>query len=404
MFTACQWSTWSQWSDQRCTQTCGSGFQRIERFILAYPGGGAVCGNGSNFKLRPCSMPDCSLLLNNSRDCVWSTWNAWDPCSGSCNLGTQRQERWVVTYPQGGGQECSGEAVRNQTCSLAPCRPRKDCLWSSWGDWETCSSTCGGGESWRRRNVSQFPSFGGVSCAGPSYQRSPCGSVTCSNKIDCVWSPWLGWGLCSAPCGKPGTQRNFRYVAVYPMNGGNNCDGISAKHQSCNISCNGVPTPSPSPPTPAPYTGYVGAGYFIDAIPVTVPGRQGVLGIRGMRGPTGPPGKKGFQGAGGPEGPEGERGPGFLQDPYHCGWSDWVELSCSATCGNGFYKRARIQIPPALIVDVSHRATECEGEPGDNQTVPCHVQPCHSNQTNLSNLSNQSDMTGVHVVFGDRII
>mmetsp|Transcript_39415 Transcript_39415/g.91401 ORF Transcript_39415/g.91401 Transcript_39415/m.91401 type:complete len:396 (-) Transcript_39415:14-1201(-) len=60
-----------------------------------------------------------------------------------------------------------------------------------------------------------------------------------THPVDCIWSPWREWGLCSASCGG-GTRRRIRLVFRQPMNGGKAC----GKNNSLSEACNAVPCPT----------------------------------------------------------------------------------------------------------------------------------------------------------------
>merc|ERR1719369_591221 len=99
-------------------------------------GGGREC-QGPNQKQKPCARLDCS------RDCKWTEWSAWSPCSVTCGEGTQTSNRSVLLPAVGTGKECLGSKIIRKACSTSSC-PR-DCTWSGWSSWGKCSTTCGEG-------------------------------------------------------------------------------------------------------------------------------------------------------------------------------------------------------------------------------------------------------------------
>ena len=50
--------------------------------------------------------------------------------------------------------------------------------------------------------------------------------------VNCTWSPWSKWGLCSATC-EGGSQIRSRFVKVCARNGGEECTGESAELRAC---------------------------------------------------------------------------------------------------------------------------------------------------------------------------
>ena len=104
-------------------------------------------------------------------DCIWSDgFSAWSDCPVTCGEGVQSRHRQVLQATQNGGKECEGDGEQLKKCGERPCpgttvvlslflmaisgAPIQDsslCLWSSWGEWGACSSTCGKGVQERFR-------------------------------------------------------------------------------------------------------------------------------------------------------------------------------------------------------------------------------------------------------------
>ena len=52
--------------------------------------------------------------------------------------------------------------------------------WSTWGEWERCSVTCGGGSKYRNRTCTDpAPEFGGTNCTGNETSWITCNSMPC---------------------------------------------------------------------------------------------------------------------------------------------------------------------------------------------------------------------------------
>lgn len=54
-----------------------------------------------------------------------------------------------------------------------------DCLWSNYGDWSSCSVSCGRGVQQRKRMILQEAESGGRSCQGEATETRPCLSRAC---------------------------------------------------------------------------------------------------------------------------------------------------------------------------------------------------------------------------------
>ena len=54
-----------------------------------------------------------------------------------------------------------------------------DCVWGEYGEWSTCSTTCGGGTRTRTRSEGIPASNGGSPCTGPATQTGPCNRDAC---------------------------------------------------------------------------------------------------------------------------------------------------------------------------------------------------------------------------------
>ena len=54
-----------------------------------------------------------------------------------------------------------------------------DCEWGNFGDWSSCSQTCGGGEKSRTRSRKTQPENGGNPCIGEETEKQTCNPDTC---------------------------------------------------------------------------------------------------------------------------------------------------------------------------------------------------------------------------------
>ena len=53
------------------------------------------------------------------------------------------------------------------------------------------------------------------------------------NIVDCEWNDWIN-GTCTKSCGR-GTRTNTRTKKVPAAYGGEQCDGVAAIEESCNV-------------------------------------------------------------------------------------------------------------------------------------------------------------------------
>lgn len=219
----CEWDVWSEWDS--CSLTCGGGMTARVRNILTYPQfGGAIC-EGQAAEMNVCNEQDCP------RDCQWGPYGAFTECSTTCGPGIKSRSRVIVQEADPGGRNCTGEFSQELSCNLRPCGI--DCEWDEWGEWDTCSKTCGGGEQSRSRLIKVREAFGGVPCPGNSTEVRPCAEDDCPVPIDCEWGAYGNWTQCSKSCGG-GTQIATREIAIQALNGGQQCDGTNTNLQLCN--------------------------------------------------------------------------------------------------------------------------------------------------------------------------
>ena len=73
--------------------------------------------NGTLFIEFP--IVSCCFSVN----CTWSDWT-WDSCSKSCGNGTQNGSRTISQSAMNGGSECSGPSADSQSCNSHIC-PKK---------------------------------------------------------------------------------------------------------------------------------------------------------------------------------------------------------------------------------------------------------------------------------------
>lgn len=242
----CQYGPWSPWT--MCTQTCGGGEHTRSRSIqIAASNGGAPCDSAPLLQMGECATDACEDAA--VKDCTWTTWQPWHPCSVTCSNGTTFRKRNVAMQPANGGVPCDGYFEQYHGCNMMACvQEVADCQFADWSPWSSCTSRCGGQQE-RSRNIAVYARGMGKACQGPSRQLKPCdgaGSAACQNEIgphDCALSDWSQWNACAATCGG-GQQYATRRVTVAAVGGGQACAENSLKKVR---PCNDQPCPGDEP-------------------------------------------------------------------------------------------------------------------------------------------------------------
>ncbi|XP_013411296.1 uncharacterized protein LOC106174328 isoform X10 [Lingula anatina] len=222
-----QWSQWSNWGT--CSVTCGGGSRSRTRSCSdpAPAFGGSPC---------PGSPPDTQTDTEscNSNACPvngnWGAWQAWSACSVTCGSGTRSRGRSCDSPPpQNGGSSCVGSPTENENCNVT-CAI--DGNWSEWGQWSSCSKTCGRGKSTRTRTCTNPPpSGGGASCIGADVAERECNIFDCP--VNGNWAPWSAWSDCSQTCGTGNRLRTRTCTNPPPSNNGQTCPGDNLESQNC---------------------------------------------------------------------------------------------------------------------------------------------------------------------------
>jgi hypothetical protein len=215
----CTVLAWTKWSE--CSQRCGGGFKTRMRLVgVQARNGGQACPKLSDS--ASCNTHGCSL------GCKLTPFTGWSACSRSCGTGYMRRSRTLV------GQ------LRRSTCpalvQVAPCRTSAcpvDCVVSNFTQWTLCSSSCSGGIRWRMRSIERSVAYGGRICP-TQLQVSRCNPQLCA--VDCVVSTFGGWNRCTHTCGG-GTQLAQRIVLRQGLNGGKACPQLSIHRQCGQIEC-----------------------------------------------------------------------------------------------------------------------------------------------------------------------
>ena len=171
-------------------------------------------------------------------DCEWGPYGEWSSCSKTCGGGERSRTRQVEVPPSNEGKACEGEETETEICNTDLCPV--DCEWGPYGEWSSCSKTCGGGETSRTRQVMVPESNGGQACEGEETETKTCNTELCP--VDCEWGPYGEWSSCSKTCGG-GEKSRTRLVSQLASNGGKACEGEATETTSCNeAACTGMYT------------------------------------------------------------------------------------------------------------------------------------------------------------------
>ena len=205
---------WSEFGDcsQKCSYNDSKGTQSRTYAITTEAGDdGTACPHtdGEEEK-KECGMTACTPM-----DCV-GDWDAWKV------QGTNQTRDWTITQePKYGGAECDvAESARTESkaCTDATACPPVNCV-GSWVNVGSCSATCGpDGKQQKRYDVSTSASgVGGMACSntdGDTKEESCNTDKVCA--VDCVGG-YGNWSSCSETCG-PGTKRRT-YSVTKPLAG-----------------------------------------------------------------------------------------------------------------------------------------------------------------------------------------
>eukprot|EP00931_Biecheleriopsis_adriatica_P096084 TRINITY_DN6972_c0_g1_i3.p1 TRINITY_DN6972_c0_g1~~TRINITY_DN6972_c0_g1_i3.p1 ORF type:complete len:1953 (-),score=306.09 TRINITY_DN6972_c0_g1_i3:279-6137(-) len=209
----CKFGEWSEWS--ACTRTCDGTKRRSRRIAVQGRGNGRWC-RGSTKESSPCNPSPGVPAPNGCRadskqDCVMSQWTEWSECDQTCGGGQMRRERSVDTEATGGGKTCGGHLSETTGCASQPChaeRHPQDCQWGEWSSWGACNKC--GGQRERFRHIVREALYGGQPCElGAGEETADC-PRQCHERSYCVWNPWGEWSSCSQSCGIGGVRHRQR--------------------------------------------------------------------------------------------------------------------------------------------------------------------------------------------------
>jgi hypothetical protein len=162
------------------------------------------------------------------QDCQLSRWGNWLSCSKSCGTGSQSRHRTVIAVATNNGT-CPTEQTQTRDCSEALCPV--DCEITVWSEWSYCSQSCGGGNQTRTRSITVHSAENGRQCDTNLVEQQECNKLVCPT-VHCKVDLWGLWGPCSKSCGS-GNQTRVREITEEPINGGDACP-VLEQMQGCN--------------------------------------------------------------------------------------------------------------------------------------------------------------------------
>lgn len=236
-----------EWSGyDACSTTCNTGFQ-TKTFNVSVPAqhGGQDCRFGAD----QLETQDCNDGLDDvcAIHCE-GDWSGYDKCSVSCGGGVQNKTFSVSVEANHKGDACPhGDGdLSPQECNNDGCPV--DCV-GAWGEFDTCTTTCGGGEQTQVFSVSVVEQNGGVSCLaafnatdGKEHTQT-CNSQPCPEHCAGEWGEF---SECNVTCAEGSIYRTFSVTAEAKF-GGLECDFDNGDVETdscdagpCPIDCEGA--------------------------------------------------------------------------------------------------------------------------------------------------------------------
>jgi len=208
----CSWQ-WGEWTT--CSKTCGDGTSTRNQFCIC-PGYGKSdnnrCSGYSQIDSKPCNQGSC---------CYWQ-WGDWSACSKTCGAGTTSRTQYC--YCPGSGKADNEKCTGNPLSDSNYCNKGDCCSWQ-WGEWSSCSKSCGDGTS-TRTQVCNCPGYGkSDNSRCPGYAQVD--SKTCNQGDCCLWQ-WGEWSSCSKTCGAgTSTRTQFCNCPGYGKSDNSRCPGYA---------------------------------------------------------------------------------------------------------------------------------------------------------------------------------
>ncbi|XP_045184121.1 SCO-spondin-like isoform X2 [Mercenaria mercenaria] len=150
---------------------------------------GSLVGRDLSGRQEPDCHECCSTDKCNRNLCEhlklhggWTKWSNWDACSVTCGVGIEKRHRNCSNpVPDRNGHQCFGDTLDARICLPGLCANGG---WSDWGQWSTCSVTCGYGMQSRSRTCTNpRPSPQGKYCDGDPLENVLCRKDGCIPNI-----------------------------------------------------------------------------------------------------------------------------------------------------------------------------------------------------------------------------
>uniref|UniRef100_A0A8C9YIB5 SCO-spondin n=1 Tax=Sander lucioperca TaxID=283035 RepID=A0A8C9YIB5_SANLU len=235
-------SPWGPWSP--CSLSCGGlGLKsRYKSCTQPAPAHGGRDCQGPRQETTYCQAPDCpGTEASLDEDAGFSPWSLWSPCTKTCTdaLSPAMKSR----YRQCIRPPCSGSSHQEKACNLPQCSDDgcvgadcvgRNCSWTEWGEWRSCSRSCGVGQQQRIRAFLR-PRTNGSWCEdilGGNLEHRFCNIRPC--RVDGGWSRWSPWSRCDKGCGGGRSIRTRSCSSPPPKNGGKKCEGEKNQVKPCN--------------------------------------------------------------------------------------------------------------------------------------------------------------------------
>ncbi|XP_072306545.1 SCO-spondin [Eucyclogobius newberryi] len=244
-------SPWGPWSP--CSLSCGGLGMKTRFRSCTQPApahGGREC-HGARQESNYCQALDCPVIVGSTEEPVlpdedmgFSPWSSWSACSKTCSEvhspATKTRLRQCTKPP------CSGTSHQEIACNLPQCPGlgsddcsgedcmHRNCSWIEWGEWGSCSRSCGVGQQQRIRTFLS-PGSNGSWCEdilGGNLDYRFCNIKPC--RVDGGWSRWSPWSRCDKRCGGGRSVRTRSCSSPPPKNGGKKCDGEKNQVKPCN--------------------------------------------------------------------------------------------------------------------------------------------------------------------------
>ncbi|KAM8967216.1 LOW QUALITY PROTEIN: SCO-spondin-like [Pelodytes ibericus] len=264
---------WTEWGP--CSVSCGGGHRQRSRPCSQTSPDGASCGE-ETWEVEDCNDAVCPA------DCVLSDWSDWSECSVTCGGGLSESNRTIIASAEPGGEDCPIPRIRHRSCNLHNCtldcpvgrvysdcsnscphscsdlQPQTQCLQEICEPGCTCpqgkvllNGDCVNPEdcTCSLQSLSSIPWAGNLTVEERTRSYRPgavlyhqCNNCTCymgtfnctqeTCHVDCQWSLWSPWSLCSVTCGN-GVQTSLRYQIQQRLYEGEECIGLPTRQRTC---------------------------------------------------------------------------------------------------------------------------------------------------------------------------